>query len=194
LLETAERLGLEHAEVMINVPDLTALRDAGVGSPSGRLVVDLSRLREKKALTSGSSELTVIGGRVGNANKTAAEPAAAPVENNVFSRLQVELNKPASNRKWLLAILVFGMLLLSGVVFFATRPTQPAAPLNINASPEPTVSTTPTPTPSPSPLPSPSPRVQPSPSPSPQDKKDKQSKFGSIVNKVKGILKKPFKK
>ncbi|HKE58872.1 MAG TPA: protein kinase [Pyrinomonadaceae bacterium] len=195
LLETAERLGLEHAELLINVPDLNVLRDAGVESPSGRLVVDLSRLRETKALTSGSNELTVIGGRVGNSIKTAEPPAAAPVENKVFSRLQVELNKPASSRKWLLAVLVFGVLLLSGVVFFVTRPTHPAAPLNMSESPVPTVSTTPTPTPSPSPLSSPSPRVQPSPSPSPQDKHDnKQSKVGSFLNKVKGILKKPFKK
>jgi len=37
------------------------LRDAGVESPSGRLVVDISRLREKRALSSGSNEIKVLG-------------------------------------------------------------------------------------------------------------------------------------
>ena len=61
LLETAERLGLEH-HAFKSAPDIEALRDAGVESPSGRLVVDLSRLREKRALSSGSNEIKVLGG------------------------------------------------------------------------------------------------------------------------------------
>ena len=60
LLDTAERLGLEH-HALKSAPDIEALRDAGVESPSGRLVVDISRLREKKALSSGSNEIKVIG-------------------------------------------------------------------------------------------------------------------------------------
>src|SRR4029453_11451137 len=60
LLETAERLGLEH-HAFKSAPDIEALRDAGVESPSGRLVVDISRLREKKALSSGSNEIKVLG-------------------------------------------------------------------------------------------------------------------------------------
>jgi eukaryotic-like serine/threonine-protein kinase len=60
LLDTAERLGFEHHAVK-SAPDLEALRDAGVESPSGRLVVDLSRLREKRALSSGSNEIKVLG-------------------------------------------------------------------------------------------------------------------------------------
>ena len=60
LLETAERLGLEH-HALKSVPDIEALRDAGVESPSGRLVVDISRLREKRALSSGSNEIKVLG-------------------------------------------------------------------------------------------------------------------------------------
>jgi serine/threonine-protein kinase len=61
LLNTAERLGLEH-HALKSAPDLKTLRDAGVESPSGRLVVDLSRLREKRALSSGSNEIKVLGG------------------------------------------------------------------------------------------------------------------------------------
>lgn len=60
LLETAERLGLEH-HALKSAPDMAALRDAGVESPSGRLVVDISRLREKRALSSGSNEIKVLG-------------------------------------------------------------------------------------------------------------------------------------
>ncbi|HJU93163.1 MAG TPA: serine/threonine-protein kinase [Pyrinomonadaceae bacterium] len=60
LFDTAERLGLE-THAFKSTPDIDALRDAGVESPSGRLVVDLSRLREKKALSSGSNEIKVLG-------------------------------------------------------------------------------------------------------------------------------------
>ncbi len=60
LLETTERLGLEH-HAMKSSPDIAVLRDAGVESPSGRLVVDISRLREKRALSSGSNEIKVMG-------------------------------------------------------------------------------------------------------------------------------------
>ena len=60
LLDTAERLGLEHHAVK-SAPDIEALRDSGVESPSGRLVVDISRLREKRALSSGSNEIKILG-------------------------------------------------------------------------------------------------------------------------------------
>ena len=61
LLDAAERLGLEHHSIK-TAPDIEALRDSGVESPSGRLVVDISRLREKRALSSGSNEIKVLGG------------------------------------------------------------------------------------------------------------------------------------
>lgn len=72
LLETAERLGLEHHAVK-SAPGIEELRDAGVESPSGRLVVDISRLREKRALSSGSNEIKVLGSKP-------AEKPAPPVE------------------------------------------------------------------------------------------------------------------
>jgi eukaryotic-like serine/threonine-protein kinase len=62
LLETADRLGLEHHAVK-SAPDIEMLRDSGVESPSGRLVVDISRLREKRALSSGSNEIKVLGSK-----------------------------------------------------------------------------------------------------------------------------------
>lgn len=70
LLETADRLGLEH-NAMKSAPGIEELRDAGVESPSGRLVVDISRLREKRALSSGSNEIKVLG------SKPAEKPAPA---------------------------------------------------------------------------------------------------------------------
>ena len=72
LLETANRLGLEHHAIK-SVPDIETLRDSGVESPSGRLVVDISRLREKRALSSGSNEIKVLGG-----NPAEKTPPEAP--------------------------------------------------------------------------------------------------------------------
>jgi hypothetical protein len=46
-----------------SAPDIEALRDSGVESPSGRLVVDITRLREKRALSSGSNEIKVLGAK-----------------------------------------------------------------------------------------------------------------------------------
>ena len=51
------------------MPDIEALRGEGVESPSGRLVVDISRVR---ALSSGSNEIKIIGGN--NHKHTAVKP------------------------------------------------------------------------------------------------------------------------
>jgi eukaryotic-like serine/threonine-protein kinase len=48
VLETAERLGLEH-HAITSAPDIKALRGAALQSPSGRLVVDIAKLRETRA-------------------------------------------------------------------------------------------------------------------------------------------------
>lgn len=50
LLDTAERLGLEH-HAATSAPDIKALRGAALQSPSGRLVVDIAKLRETRAAT-----------------------------------------------------------------------------------------------------------------------------------------------
>jgi serine/threonine-protein kinase len=75
LLDTADRLGLEHHAIK-SAPDIETLRDSGVESPSGRLVVDISRLREKRALSSGSNEIKVLG-----ANTAENRPEEAPSTN-----------------------------------------------------------------------------------------------------------------
>jgi serine/threonine-protein kinase len=48
LYEVAERLGLEHA-ASISAPTIETLRSAGTETPSGRLVIDIERLRESRA-------------------------------------------------------------------------------------------------------------------------------------------------
>lgn len=82
LLETAERLGLEH-HAFKSAPDIETLRDSGVESPSGRLVVDISRLREKRALSSGSNEIKVLGGKPGDKDSR-PESVPEPVKSSSF--------------------------------------------------------------------------------------------------------------
>jgi serine/threonine protein kinase len=77
LLETADRLGLEH-NAMKSAPGIEELRDAGVESPSGRLVVDISRLREKRALSSGSNEIKVLGSKPVEKPAPAVEKSPQP--------------------------------------------------------------------------------------------------------------------
>ncbi|HVF55065.1 MAG TPA: serine/threonine-protein kinase [Pyrinomonadaceae bacterium] len=48
LYETAERLGLEHFSGF-SAPTIETLRDAGTETPSGRLVIDIERLRQSRA-------------------------------------------------------------------------------------------------------------------------------------------------
>ena len=48
LLETADRLGFEH-QALTSAPNIKALRDATLRSASGRLVVDIAKLRESRA-------------------------------------------------------------------------------------------------------------------------------------------------
>lgn len=55
LYATAQRLGLEHAEGF-SALTLDSLRNAGVESPSGRLVVDIERLRENRSARARTSK------------------------------------------------------------------------------------------------------------------------------------------
>src|ERR1700752_518886 len=83
LLETVERLGLEHHAIK-SAPDIEALRDSGVESPSGRLVVDISRLREKRALSSGSNEIKILGGNADEKASKEPPPSSEPSRPSSF--------------------------------------------------------------------------------------------------------------
>lgn len=71
LMDTAERLGLEH-HALKSVPDMEALRGHGVESPSGRLVVDIAHVRALSS--SGSNEIKVIGGDNHKSQQVEPEP------------------------------------------------------------------------------------------------------------------------
>ncbi|PWT93462.1 MAG: hypothetical protein C5B55_04505 [Blastocatellia bacterium] len=181
LLKIADRLGLEHSAVTV-IPDLDALRGAGVESPSGRLVIDIARLRETGLFSSGNNEITVIGDR-SIPQKENEKPSPGPIR-------RVNIDVPRRANRFLLAAVLFAVLLFVGIGFVAVwlMSERNPAPANVNTSASPAASPSQTVVASPSPTS----HRQPSPSPSPSPTKKKESKVGSIVNKVKRILTKPF--
>jgi serine/threonine-protein kinase len=194
LFATAEKLGLEHAAVT-SAPDIDALRNVGTESPSGRLVIDISRLREHRAATTSASEMTVMSPPLGAAvlNRDAA---GAPVYaesitsgGRSFPRVSVQLSEHldrAGKKPWLLITALIALILMVSVAIFAIR--QGAAPgteANVAASPSPTAEV------SPSPSASPSATTEEKKPPANANRK-KGSKVGSALRKVGRILKKPF--
>src|SRR6185295_18556705 len=92
LMETAERLGFEHAAVTSG-PDLAALRSVGTESPSGRLIIDISRLRETRANTLEPNEVTVVSAplRTLPDRKAAIPPPAPSATKPSFPRVSLPL-------------------------------------------------------------------------------------------------------
>src|SRR3989440_9398363 len=89
LYAVAERLGLEHS-ASVSAPSIESLRSAGTETPSGRLVIDIERLRENRAATNAAQAAAIAppvieGGlqSVGNSNYAPpvvpALPPVAPV-------------------------------------------------------------------------------------------------------------------
>lgn len=196
LLATAERLGLEHG-ALSTAPDIDALRNAGTESPSGRLVIDLSRLRENRAITSGASEITIVSGP--RAAETARQPEASvsdgpepQASGQSFPRVSVPVNPVERAKQKPLALLglILVLVVLGSVGFFTMRSWGTATPAieNVVASPSPTPSPEATATPTPSPAPSRRPEEQ---KPVNANKK-KGSRVGSALKKFGRILKKPF--
>jgi serine/threonine protein kinase len=191
LFETAERLGLEHAAITSAPLDLESLRGIGKESPSGRLVIDISRLRENRAASSSSSgDMFVM-----------TEADAKRVLNRAdqldkrFARVEVPLTaRRKSLRAALLLSAIVAVVIIIGATLLAMRPTVPAPEASVaaEASPSPTPEVRPTPSPSPTVR-----RAEQKPSPSPSnsnnnDNQKKESKVGSILKKPWRILKKPF--
>jgi hypothetical protein len=180
LLATAERLGFEHA-ALTSSPNLAALRSVGTESPSGRLVIDISRLRENRA-TADISEETIM-------RPAAAVPAVgdgsaqslAPAKYS-FPRISLPLATSIwSNRQFRVMAVVVAAVLLLGIILAVRSRTgfAPAASV-VTASPSPTIE------PTPSPSPSPSPKAQAKKPPVQPKKKE------TLLNKMKRIFKKPF--
>jgi serine/threonine protein kinase len=190
LLATAERLGLEHGATT-SAPDLQALREVGTQSPSGRLLIDLVRLRENRAATSTANELTVI-----SDSRAAQVLQPAMGANDVhtgysFPRVSVQLGQTldrARQKPIALVGLILVLAVIGAVGFFTVRAWR-AAP----AAEQAIVNPTPTPTPeaTPSPTPAPTPKREQRKPPVNANKK-KESKVNSALKKVRRILKKPF--
>ena len=191
LLATAERLGFEHAAVTSS-PNLKALRDVGTESPSGRLVIDISRLRENRAANSDVNEETVVGvaqlasGRDGDDSR----PAVGAVKQGSFPRLSISISGTEKSKRRLkvVAAVVAAILLIGITLAVRSLIMSPGTEAVVAASPSPTVE------PTPSPLPTTTPALKqevakPTPTPTPEKK---GSRVGKVLKKVGNIFKKPF--
>ena len=190
LVATAERLGLEHAAVTSS-PDLKALRDVGTESPSGRLVIDISRLRENRAASSDANELTVIGSAQASRGNNGNDSRAADVagKQRSFPRVSVSFSGTERSKNLLkaAALVIAAVLLIAVTLAVRSRIAGPATNPVVAASPSPSVE----PTPSPTATPTPTPKLQeekPVVTPTPK----KEEKGRSFASKVKRLLKKPF--
>jgi len=175
LYATAERLGLEHAG-WHTAPTIDSLRGAGTETPSGRLIVDMVRVREHRAaVTSGEQLRSEEIAREALALKP--EPVVEP-DNDVspateallipqrpsFSKVRVLFERPEVWLRWLrnpvvltcvgLAVLILTVVIIAVVATRSKGKPQQAA-TNINAVTENTKAATvgtaaasvPTPTP-----------------------------------------------
>jgi len=188
LLTTAERLGLEHASITSS-PNIEALRSVGTESPSGRLVIDISKLRESRAANSDATEVTVVSPSVMSVAEIPAgvQSPVMQLGNRSFSRLSVSLTNRSTKQLLFIAVAIAIVLALA-LVLVAVRSRNPVPEAAAVASP----SVSPTPEASPSPV------VSPSPSPKHEGRKpapansNQGSKGNSVLKKFKRIFKNPF--
>ncbi|MDQ3666021.1 MAG: serine/threonine protein kinase [Acidobacteriota bacterium] len=199
LLATAERLGLEHA-APTSAPDMQALLDVGTESPSGRLVIDISRLREKRAATSSGNELTVISpaltAAVINSDSAGAPAYSASVSTGrpMFPRVSVELGQQfrrAGSKRLLFLAGLLATMLTAGIGYLSLRSanTTPVTGAKVVATPSPSIAPI---SPTPSPTPAPRKDEKSNANTNANANKKKGSKIGGALRKVGRIIKKPF--
>lgn len=191
LMATAERLGFEHAAITSS-PDLAALRSVGTESPSGRLIIDISRLRETRATNVEPNEVTVVSAalkRHADGKAAIPPPPLAGAQRPAFPKVSLPLqaNAPSQASGWekkgtIVAVALFILLLLGGAMALRSTKSPASTQDVIVASPTPTVEPTASPTPTPAPKPTPR-------KPEAQPKKESKP---SVINKIKKFLKKPF--
>jgi serine/threonine protein kinase len=149
LYETAERLGLEHASGH-SAPTMESLRGAGTETPSGRLIVDMVRVRERRAaITSGealrSADITnedfamdpvAPVAQESSADMSPATAALLMPERPAFSKVRVLFERPEVWLRWLrnpvaLTCICLAVLMLVVVIFavIATRSAGKARPV-----------------------------------------------------------------
>jgi serine/threonine-protein kinase len=148
LYATAERLGLEHS-ANFSVPSLETLRSAGTETPSGRLVIDIERLREKRAAAA-------VASGDGKANQTAevkashtesiikpaapiVAPAPAPIAlpaiRPAIARMRIffDQKKPLLRQPRVLVSLIILSLVVVVITAIAIRSSR-VPPTNVNAA------------------------------------------------------------
>ncbi len=205
LYETTQRLGLEHA-AEFSAPTADMLREAGTQTSSGRLVLDLERLREHRAAAY-PRDTTVLADTSGLERQSADELVPAPTQPDVlerpraFTRLRILIKQRQERHQihrvtplFVAAGFVLLMLLIGAAVYM--QPALTSEPASMGATdgalPQPSPQTTPTPEPTPTPEASKDKkRSDKKPAPRPvQPKKD--SKVGAAVKKLKKFFKHPF--
>lgn len=190
LLSTAQRLGLENA-ALASGPNIEALRSVGTESPSGRLVIDISRLRENQGRAANLDEVTVVAPlKAADTSRGdgSRAPTAAVTEHRSFPKVSVPLVGYKSKKQLVVIAAIVAAMLLTGAGLVVRSRSQGAAGNNALTGPSPS----PSPTVSPSPSPSPTPTATPKQAKKPPAKKKPEG--NSFVNKSKGLLKKlnPF--
>ena len=196
---TAELLGFEHAENVI-APTMEELRFAGTESPSGRLVIDLARLRQVQAASSADNHprLTLAAPQAAITGSVFA--TATNADHPEFQRVQVPITKPASNGSsskpsMVISLILIGLVGGAGLFALANRLRGGSSsnantnqPVSMSGGAGQTSSPAPSPTPTPTPTPSSRPENRKPKEEPKKEKKEKESKTDSILNKVKRIF------
>ena len=194
LYETAERLGLENAAIT-SAPDLSALRDIGTESPSGRLIIDLSRLRESRAAATSGSDLPIMRDAIG-ADSFDGKSDATVIRGERHPPRVTRMSVPFLSRRRYATngvLLSFAALLIVVAVSLYAMRWNTSAPAAVIATPSPSPTVEVSPSPSPTPTPSPRRASQNNnDNKATNDNKKKESKVGSVLKKAGRILKKPF--
>jgi serine/threonine-protein kinase len=215
LYETVQRLGLEHA-AEFSAPTSDMLRAAGTETPSGRLVLDLERLREQRAAR--PRDTTVLADTGGASQRAAAGarrvltevPPIQPRTNgraHPFTRLRIMIRQQKEQHqiRRVAPLALAGAFVLLMLLVGAAALVQPGferAPVSMQSNGEPRPVPTPTATPAPTPSPSPTPdqrdKKREEKKPARRQEQKDGSKLGGVVNqfkkikKIKKIFKNPF--
>jgi serine/threonine-protein kinase len=154
LFAVAERLGLEHS-AGFSAPTIETLRDAGTETPSGRLVIDIERLRRSRAAQTtelgqptSEAEMPDTAGRPLASSPAAAQAggvsshAPADDEGVRAGRAAADVARPKPARDWkelithplaFVVIISAALLLVFGAVLLRRSPARRAAPADARA-------------------------------------------------------------
>lgn len=146
LYDVAEKLGLEHAA--LSAPSMDVVKSIGTETPSGRLVLDIERLRQSRATsTNRPSETTLLsssiersdGDQAHNQRKTSSPPLGAVRETRPdISRLTVFTSRRLRLLNWLkqplglmtVSLVSLFLIVVAVGVIFAYRHTNSAEGVN----------------------------------------------------------------